>query len=147
MSWRTAALALTLKSRPILFQLCEVYAGATVAYFKEVKGDLIPAALSCRAEWILNKLLMSTKHFTKSEILGVVLPELTNLINSLAKGSEKEHLHRLLRLLDFRGSDVRLLTETLVDGSRQHIPYPASIWRWECVQSYPWAEKATHQHS
>ena len=84
---------------------------------------------------------MSTKHFTKSELLDVVLPELINLINSLSKGNEKEHLHSLLRLADFRGSDVRLLIETLVDGSRQHIPYPASIWRRECVQSYPWAEK------
>ena len=84
---------------------------------------------------------MSTRHLTKSEILDVVLHELTNLINSLSKGDEKEHLHSLLRLADFRGSDVTLLTETLVDGSRQHIPYPASIWRWDRVQSYPWAEK------
>ena len=84
---------------------------------------------------------MSTKHPTKSEILDVVLPELTNLINRLAKGSGKDHLHSLLGLAGFRGSGFRLLIETLVDGSRQHIPYPASIWRWECVQSYPWAEK------
>ena len=123
------------------FKLCEAFAGATGACFKGLQGDLIPAAPSCRAEWILNKLLMSTKHFTKSEVLDVVLPEVTNLINSLAEGIEKEHLHSLLGLADFRGSDVRLLTETLADGSRQHIPYPASIWRWECVQSYPWAEK------
>ena len=123
------------------FKLCEVYARATTAYFKDIKGDIIPAAPSCRAGWVLNKLLLSTKHLTKSDILDVVLPELTNLINSLSKGNEKEHLHSLLRLADFRGSDVRLLTETLVDGSRQHIPYPASIWRWECVQSYPWGEK------
>ena len=123
------------------FKLCEVYARATTAYFKDIKGDIIPAAPSCRAGWILNKLLLSTKHLTKSDILDVVLPALTNLINSLSKGNEKEHLHSLLRLADFRGSDVRLLTETLVDGSRQHIPYPAPIWRWECVQSYPWGEK------
>ena len=30
------------------FKLCEVYASATVAYFKDLKGELIPAALSCR---------------------------------------------------------------------------------------------------
>ena len=71
---------------------------------------------------------MSTKHLTKSEILGVVLPELTNVINSLSKGNEKEHFHSLLGLADFRGSDVRLLTEALVDGSRQHTPYPASTY-------------------
>ena len=65
------------------FKLCEIYASATVAYFKELKGELIPAAPSCRAEWILNKLLMSTKHPTKSEIIDVVLPELINLINSV----------------------------------------------------------------
>ena len=78
-----------LKKRPSILLICEIYAGATVPFSKELKGELIPAAPSCRAEWILNKLLMSTKHITKSEILGVVLPELTNLINSLAKGSEK----------------------------------------------------------
>ena len=141
MSWRTAASALIPKKRPSILWNCEIYAGATVAFFQDLKGELIPAALSCRAEWILNKLLMSRKHLTKSEILDVVLPELTNLINSLSKGNEKEHLHSLLRLADFRGSDIRLLTEALVDRSRQHIPYPAFIWRWECVQSYPWAEK------
>ena len=121
-----------------LWNLCMCY---VLLLFYSIKGDLIPAAPSCRAGWILNKLLMSTRHLTKSEILDVVLPELTNLINSLGKGNGKEHLRSLLRLADFRGSDVRLLTETLVDGSRQHIPYPASIWRLECVQSYPWAEK------
>ena len=130
-----------LKKRPSILLKCEIYASATVAYFEELRGELIPAAPSCRAEWILNKLVMSTKHLTKSEILDAVLPELTNLINSLSKGNGKEHLHSLLGLVDFRGSDVRLLTKTLVDGSRQHIPYPAFIWRWECVQSYPWAEK------
>ena len=122
------------------FKLCEVYASATAAYFKEIKGEHIPAAPSQRAGWILNKLLLSTKHLTKSEVLDVVLPELTLLINSLFKGNERDHLQNLLRWADFRGSDVRLLTETLVDGSRQHIPYPAGVWRWECVQSYKWRE-------
>ena len=42
------------------FKLCEIYAGATVAVFKNLRGELIPAAPSCTAEWILNKLLMST---------------------------------------------------------------------------------------
>ena len=88
---------------------------------------------------------MSTKHLTKTEIIDVVLPELTNLVNSLSKGNEKEHLHSLLGLADFRGSDVRLLAEALVDGSRQHIPYPASIWRWDC-SILPLCGKTTHQH-
>ena len=41
-------------------KLCEVYAGATSAYFEELKGDLIPAAPSCRAGWVLNKLFVGT---------------------------------------------------------------------------------------
>ena len=28
-----------------------------------------------------------------------------------------------------------LLIQTLVEGSRQQIPYPAPIWDWKCVQS------------
>ena len=63
------------------------------------------------------------------------------MINRFSKGNEKEHVHSLLRLADFRGSDARLLKEVLVDGSRQYIPYPASIWRWERVRSYPWGGK------
>ena len=87
-----------MKKRPSILLNYEIYASATVAYLKELRGELILAAPSCRAERIHNKLLMSTKHLTKSEILDVGPPELTNLINSLSKGDEKEHLHSLLRL-------------------------------------------------
>ena len=51
-----------------------------------------------------------------------------------------EHVRALLNKADFRGSDVRLLIQTLVEGSRQQIPYPAPIWDWKCVQSYQWQE-------
>ena len=35
---------------------------------------------------------------------------------------------------------MRLLIQTLVEGSRQQIPYPAPMWDWKCVQSYQWQE-------
>ena len=62
------------------------------------------------------------------------------MIQNLPRGNEHEHVKALLKKADFRGSDVRLLIQTLVEGSRQQIPYPAPIWEWKCVQSYQWQE-------
>ena len=35
---------------------------------------------------------------------------------------------------------MRLLIQTLVEGSRKQIPYPAPIWEWKCVENYQWQE-------
>ena len=52
-------------------------------------------------------------------------------------------MKELVNLVDFRGSDGRLLDGSVCEGSRQTVPYPAVVWDWKCVQSYAWA---TDQH-
>jgi hypothetical protein len=120
--------------------LCEAYARATKAYFSDMLLEVIPTAPSSRGSWFLGKLLTSAKHLSKAEVVQEVLPELESMLRSLTRGQEMSHLKALLNKADFRGSDVRLLSQTLVDGSRQQIPYPAPIWDWKCVQSYQWQE-------
>ena len=45
----------------------------------------------------------------------------------------------LLYAVDLRGSDVRLETSTVLNATRQTMPYPAFGWSWEVVQKYKWA--------
>eukprot|EP00959_Pyramimonas_sp_CCMP1952_P363460 7611296-Pyramimonas_sp.AAC.1 len=50
---------------------------------------------------------------------------LDRTMGALAQGQEPAHLRSLLEVTDYRGSDVRLLSSTLLDGSRQLLPCPA----------------------
>ena len=60
------------------------------------------------------------------------------MIESLERGEEDGHLRRLVQFADANGSDVRLDTQVLLEGSRQVAPYPAFIWEWRPCQSYAW---------
>ena len=120
--------------------LCQAYAKAAKAYFSDMNLEVIPTAPGSRGSWILGKLLASAKHLHEAGVLQEVLPELDALVQNLSRGSEMEHPKAFLNKADFRGSDVRLLIQTLVEVSRQQIPYPALIWGWKCVQSYQWQE-------
>ena len=62
-----------------------------------------------------------------------------DLVEKLRQDPMKEHLKMLIRLIDHRGSDVRLETGT-VAVTRQDIPYPAFCWKWRCVMAYPWRQ-------
>ena len=126
------------------WDLCQAYAKATKAYFSDMNLEVVPSAPSNRGSWILGELLPSTKHLNEAGVLQEVLPELDALVQNLPRGNEMEHLKNFSNKADFRGSDVRLLTQTLVEGSRQQIPYPAPIWDWKCVRSYQWQE-SQHQ--
>ena len=44
----------------------------------------------------------------------------------------------VLEFADFRGSEVSLRDGTVLEGSRQVIPYPAVVWAWRSVQAYAW---------
>ena len=62
------------------------------------------------------------------------------MIRSAVPGQEAEHLKGMIKFIEFKGSDVRLETGSLLEGSRQPVPYPAPIWDWKVVQSYPWRQ-------
>ena len=59
----------------------------------------------------------------------------------MVKGEETAHLRQLLRVADAKGSDVRLCSQTILDGSRQEFPYPAFAWSWTSIQCYPWKQR------
>ena len=69
-----------------------------------------------------------------------VVEEISKLLESMQAGGELTHLTSMARAADYRGSDVHLLTQTLVEGCRQAIPYPAFAWDWKEVQAYRWAQ-------
>ena len=55
-------------------------------------------------------------------------------------GKELAHPRGLLDFVDFKGSEVRLESVTILEGARQPVPYPAVAWKWTCVQSYAWGQ-------
>ena len=59
-------------------------------------------------------------------MLQKILPELDSMIQNLSRGHELEHFKAPLNYADFRGSDVRLLIQTLVEGagSKSFIQLP-----------------------
>ena len=119
--------------------MCAAYARAIEAWHAEFRLQVLPAEPTLRTSWVLSCLINSTSHIANSA--SELEPYLSDLLNSMAKSSEFAHLSFLLRNSDPRGSDVRLHTQTLLDGSMQPYPYPAPAWRWTAIHSYPWKEK------
>ena len=123
------------------FGLCQAYAQAVKSAVKEWSLQSIPVTLSLRSEWLENTLLHhATKLLAKQSITSEVMPSLVSLLESMVPGKELSHLHTLLKLGDFRGTDVCLSHQTLLDPSRQVVPYPAFAWKWKTSQSYSWRQ-------
>ena len=57
------------------------------------------------------------------------------MLASAGLGKEFDHLKEMLKFIDFKGSDVRLETGSLLEGSRQPVPYPAPfrIGKWYTI--------------
>ena len=64
--------------------------------------------------------------------------EVFNLVRSAAGRDVRHHLLTLYKVIDHRGSDVRLETGDVLDSLRQPLPYPAPMWAWNTVQAYRW---------
>ena len=62
------------------------------------------------------------------------------MIKNLERGKERGHLKRLVQFADANGSDIRMDTQVILEGSRQMAPYPAFVWEWRPCQSYAWEE-------
>ena len=65
------------------------------------------------------------------------------ILAAISAGREAEHLRALVNIVDLRGSDLRLDSGSVCEGSRRAVPYPAVVWDWRCVQSYI---RTTEQH-
>ena len=108
--------------------------------FKCLQKDLPPCGAEAQMSWILNCLRHSTKGLSKIGIAESAAVSVMGMVQSVQVGREAEHLRSLLDVVDFKGSDVRLETGSILEGVRQPIPYPAPVWQWQVVQSYPWKQ-------
>ena len=123
------------------FEFCLAYAKSIKAAIREWSLLSIPPSLSLRSKWVEDMLLNNaTKLLARKDIADDVMPTLIDLLNGMEPGAESEHLHELLRMGDFRGTDVVLASQTILDSTRQVVPYPAFAWKWRTVQGYPWKQ-------
>ena len=98
----------------------------------------LPADLCMQKVWVIQALKCSTRGFSRTGLAAAAVGNIMDIMSSMRAGSETEHLLSLFKLLDHRGSDVRLETGDLLDSSRQAVPYPAPAWQWQAVQAYRW---------
>ena len=94
-----------------------------------------------RAAWVLDALKNSTRGLRAPGKASEAAAEVEAILATMRPGAEAEHLHAMYRRVDLRGSDVRIDSGAILEGSRQVTPYPAGAWKWQCVQAYPWAAK------
>ena len=98
----------------------------------------LPTSPSLWTASLGSQLSGSTRRLQRAPVQESVVPVLADLLGTMQPGQELEHLKFLLRWADHRGSDVRLLTNSVIHGSSQPAPYPAFAWDWESFQQYPW---------
>ena len=104
--------------------------------------QVMPTSLGKRAHWVLDQLASSTARLSGGAPREVATRRILQLLDQMQTGTEASHLQDLLRLVDYRGADVRL-DMSWVAESRQDIPYPAFCWRWKTTMAHKWA---TTQH-
>ncbi len=100
----------------------------------------LPGGHQEQRSWVLDALRHSTRGLPKPGAAFHAAEAVLSLIATMCPGGEVLHLKGLLDLVDFRGSDVRLDTGAVLEGSRQPIPYPAICWDWSVVQAYSWKQ-------
>ena len=88
----------------------------------------------------LDALNHSTRGMAKPGVALHAAEAVVSLLATMKRGGEQKHLLGLLDIVDFRGSDVRLDSGTILEGLRQPIPYPAIAWGWQVRQSDPWRQ-------
>ena len=108
--------------------------------FENLRKDCLPAGEDGQKIWVLNCLRHSTRGLSKRGFAEEASEVVGKMLRSAVAGKEIEHLRNMLTFIDFKGTDVRLETGSLPEGSRQPVPYPAPIWDRKVLQSYPWRQ-------
>ena len=102
---------------------------------------LMPQGPERRSTWILQALQNSTRGLRGAGKASAATAEVEAIVATMHPGAEPQHLLDMYRRVDLRGSDVRLDTGAVLEGTRQITPYPAGGWYWKCLQSYSWPVK------
>ena len=111
-----------------------------VARHEELIGE---AEFDALRLWVQKTLSNSTKALASEGVSPFICEDVCAMLSQMKRGCEQEHLRLLYRVMDSRGSDVRLNFGAILDGVRQLALYLAFAWGWASVQSYPWV---TPQH-
>ncbi|CAK0851598.1 unnamed protein product, partial [Prorocentrum cordatum] len=109
----------------------------------EWASQCLPFAPSRRPRWTPRALAKAAARLARPEVAATVAEDISMLLESMRAGGELEHLTSMARAADYQGADVHLMTQTLVEGRRQAIPYPAFAWDWTEAQAY---QRAQTQH-
>eukprot|EP00435_Cladocopium_sp_Y103_P014735 s3102_g3.t1 len=119
------------------------------AYAKGLKEQLLEDGhfgriyFTRRAQWYAHELEQSTQRLADPAINQAASEELARWEGTMLPGEEKAHLHKLLAMASYRGTDIRAyVTLDDEDTGRQEIPYPALRWRWRTLMSFPWDREA-----
>jgi len=77
----------------------------------------------------------------QGEVLTAATDSVWQMEVAMVAGQERHHLRELIRSCRYRGTDVWLS----LDGSTtDDFPYPAYVWQWRTVMSYPWRSATCH---
>ena len=117
--------------------LCLAYAKVVCHVLHEFQANTLPLSPAERPEWVLSQLAKSTKRLSSGGPHLLAAKRVLDLLATMQPGDECQHLHSLLRLVDYRGADVRLDTGVSPEG-RQELPYPAFAWQWRTSLAYEW---------
>lgn len=101
----------------------------------------VPSDPARRREWIRSQLVQATARLADPLVATAGAAELEQAVVAMAADDGGQHVKRMARRADHRGSDVMLMTGEVDRASRQLLPYPAFVWNWEVLSSYAW--KAT----
>ena len=70
--------------------------------------DAPPSELDARRRWVHDSLIHSTRGLSKDVISTQVADDVCSMLAEMKHGEEGKHLQLLHKVLDTRGSDVRL---------------------------------------
>ena len=83
----------------------------------------------------------ATRGFQDEKFVRDICRGVVDVLQTMKKGKELEHLKLLMRHVGLRGSDVRINVPTdEVERKETLVPYPAFRWLWKAVLSYKWSE-------
>ena len=114
------------------------YASVVEKVSRSSNGSSLPIVPSARQEWLCTALRKASNRLGAELETSSLLTYLVNMVGAITIGQETEHLHEMLRMADYRGSDVRIDSQVILDHGVQVWPYPAFVWDWSVTQSYPW---------
>ena len=121
--------------------LCLAYArGLRAQLDKEKVFEQV--RMQARENWYQDELQKSTARLADPGTSKPVGTYLARWEQEMKPGQEEAHLRSLLQRASMRGTDVRFHLMVGTEETTQEVPYPAMLWRWKTIISFPWKQPA-----